>query len=50
MKHTQPNRFLTEAAGATALLLVSASAHADSGDADWLAIAYLWGSGITIDA
>lgn len=37
-------------AGALGLLLVGASAHADSQETDWLGIVYLWGSGITIDA
>jgi hypothetical protein len=36
-------------AGALGLLLIGANAHADASDAEWLGIAYLWGSGITID-
>lgn len=43
-------KFLTGAASATALLLGSAGAHADSQDTDWLGIVYLWGSGVSIDA
>jgi hypothetical protein len=36
--------------GVLALSLAAGAAHADSSDMDWLGIAYLWGSGITIDA
>ena len=36
--------------GILALSLAAGTAHADSSDMDWLGIAYLWGSGITIDA
>ena len=43
MKHSQRRKILTAAAGA-------ASARADSADMDRLAISYLWGAGITIDA
>jgi hypothetical protein len=50
MKNAQGRKVLTGAAGATALLLGTASAHADSQDTDWLGIVYLWGSGISIDA
>jgi hypothetical protein len=35
---------------ALALWLAAGPAQADSADLDWLGIAYLWGSGITIDA
>jgi hypothetical protein len=37
-------------AGALGLLLTGANANADASDTEWLGIAYLWGSGITIDA
>ncbi len=36
-------------AGALGLLLGGTGAHADASDTEWLGIAYLWGSGITID-
>jgi hypothetical protein len=38
------------AACAAALMLCNTGARADSQDTDWLAIVYLWGSGISIDA
>ena len=50
MNHFCGHKILTGAISAAALLLGSASAHADSQDTDWLGIAYLWGSGISIDA
>jgi len=43
-------RKLTGAACVTALMLGSAGAPAVAQDTDWMAIAYLWGSGISIDA
>jgi hypothetical protein len=49
MKNIRRRKVLAGAAGATALLLGTASAHADSQDTDWLGIVYLWGAGITID-
>jgi len=49
MKNPNQSRALIGAACATALMLGSASASAE-GDMDWLAITYLWGTGITIDA
>lgn len=48
MKNPRSARTLIGAACASALMLGSASANA--ADPDWLGIAYLWGSGITIDA
>lgn len=50
MSRNRRRRNLAGAACAAALLLGSASARADSEDTDWLAIVYLWGSGISIDA
>ncbi len=43
-------RNLIGVACATALMLGSASSPAAAQDTDWMAIAYLWGSGISIDA
>lgn len=50
MNRKRRRRNLAGATCAAALLLGGTSAQADSQDTDWLAIAYLWGSGITIDA
>jgi hypothetical protein len=50
MNPIQRRKILTGAACATTFLLGTASARADSQGTDWLAIVYLWGSGITIDA
>lgn len=38
------------AAGVLSLSLAAGAARAESSDMDWLGIAYVWGSGITIDA
>jgi hypothetical protein len=50
MKHDNRRKNLIGVACAAVLMLGSADARADSQDTDWLAIAYLWGSGISIDA
>jgi hypothetical protein len=50
MNDEQRRRKLAGAAGAVILLLGGTAARADSQDTDWLAIAYIWGSGISIDA
>ncbi len=50
MKHDNRRKNLIGVACAAALMLGSSGARADSQDTDWLAIAYLWGSGISIDS